>query len=381
MCRIIMALLAVGLLGGCGSSSGDPDISQPGLDLGREDGVESDGVEPVDSGADESTGPAPISAVAFRLETRFGTTLGWKGLAALTPMAVVHSETDAGGACEKDANPVFLQQFVEVVNTVDPFSWQADYTNSQHGACASDTFTMILTIQRMSDGKEHQVRWCDKDADTIPGMSDFMKKVEKLKADANQNGTCGLLPFVLGKPTAVAHKGSDDGLQHLVSVARFDNPNFCIVMYTSYSLEVYQSTYVLSSEPAFVDELLSLYFPSQGQDETIPGLLDVCPEAAPLLRDGSFVTDLEPMAAVFLVDRSNQQPRYFMATSGIATVEPLIQEGEPLVFQLNGTEFRPLEEVATAPTLDRSPWFFHYIDSTSWETPNVGPGQARVQPE
>lgn len=381
MRRFVMVILAVGLLGACGSSSSDSDVTGPGQDTVMGDDLGGDGVSPPDSQADESVGPEPLSAVAFRLETRFGTTLGWKGLAVLTPMAVVHAETDSGGACEKDANPIFLQQFVEVVNTVDPFSWQADYTNSTNGACASDTFTMILTIQRMSDGKEHQVRWCEKDVETIPGMADFMKKVEKLKADANQNGTCGLLPFVLGKPTAVAHKGSDDGLQHLVSVARFENPNFCLVMYTSYSIEVYQSTYVLSSEPAFADELLSLYFPSQGQDETIPGLLDVCPEAAPLLRDGSFVTDLDPMAAVFLVDRAGEQPRYFMATSGIATVEPLIQEGEPLVFQLNGTEFRPLEEVSSAPMLDRSPWFFHYIDSTSWETPNVGPGQARVQPE
>ncbi len=379
--RHFLPFMVLVCLSGCGSSSSDSDVAG-----GPGDGVEQDNLDqdlpPVgDLIPDEGDEPPPLSAVAFRLETRFGTTLSWKGLTTLTPMAVVHAETDAGGACEKDANPIFLQQFIEVVSTVDPFSWQSDYTNSESGACASDTFTMILTIQRMSDGTQHQVKWCDKDADSIPGMGDFMKKIEKLKADANQNGTCGLLPFVLGKPSAVAHKGSDDGLQHLVSVAAFDNPNFCLVMYTSYSLEVYQSTYVLSSEPAYVDELLSLYFPSQGQDESIPGLLDVCPEASPVLREGSFVTDLEPAAAVFLVDRTGAQPRFYLATQGIATVEPLIQEGEPLVFQLNGTEFRPLEEATTAPMLDPSPWFFHYIDSTSWETPNVGPGQARVQPE
>jgi len=277
---------------------------------------------------------------------------------------------------------VFLQQFVDVVNQVDPFSWQEDYTNSTTGACASDTFTMVLTVQRMSDGKQHTVRWCENGTADIPGMADFIKKVEKLKADANQNGTCGLLPFVLGKPTAVAHKGSDDGLQHLVSVARFENPNFCLVMYTSYSIEVYQSTYVLSSESAYVDELFSLYFPSTGQDEAvIPGFLDVCPAAAPVLRDGSFVMDIEPMAAAFLVDTTGAEPRFFMATQGIATVEPLIQAGEPLVFQLNGAEFRPITDITGQPELDLSPWFFHYMDSTSWETPNVGPGQARVEPE
>jgi len=367
---------------GCG---GDDATEGPAKDVQAQD-LSEDGEPVADLGEPEvvpydmNSGPEPTSTYAFRLETRFGTTLSWKGVTVLTPMSLIHSESDSAGACEKEANEVFLQQFTDVVDQVDPFSWQSNYVSGETGVCGSDTFTLVLTIMRTSDWQTHEVRWCENESAAIPGMADFIKKVDKLKADAAQNGTCGKLPFILGRPSAVAMLGSDDGALHLVGLARFQDPDYCLVVYSKYSAEVYQTITTLSADEAFTDELFSMFFPATSRDEvTLPGFVDLCPDAEPLLRDGTFLEDVEPGAGVFLVDSSGDEPSYFVATKGIATVEPLIQAGEPLVFQLSGVEFRPVLGLGGSTTVERGPWHFHYLESTTWETPNVGPGQPRVE--
>lgn len=360
---------AVLLLIGC-SSGGGADAAGAsdarGVDAvlgGETSDASSSEFQPGDNGpsqADES--PQPVEGVAFRYETRFGTTKEWKGLTVLSPLGNVHTETAGEAACEKDAKPLFLSQFLQAVAEADPFSWGVDYTGSDAGSCPPDSFLQRLYIESLAGGKSRDVIWCSGDEEEIPGVGAVTKAIEKLKADAKTNGTCGLTPYILPKPAPVETSGYDDGLNHMFGVARYENPGFCLLVYGLYDPQVYRSNHTLQIVEESADQLKT-HFPVDYTPAWLEKYVAVCPEAAPLVEDASFVEQFAPPAVVFMVVAHPEGNETWIATKGVISLQPAGMGAENN-FNLNGLELKPLKGLDTELTINSNPWQFKWIGST-----------------
>lgn len=393
--RFVAAVwLSLGLVAGAacsGGSDGDSSVDSVGDDqmtvgdlasqdsLGQDDSVAGEDV--VGSDAVNDSNPALEGVLAFRLETRFGTTEEWKGVTTLGPSGLVHSENDGGEACEKQAEDRYLEQFAEAVAAADVFNWPEDVTGTDMGNCASDTFLLVFSIQSLGTGHDRTIRFCENNTAELPGAEDVLTVIAKLSADARQNGVCGKNPFILGRPIPVEAIGYDDGLQHVLGVASFEDPTYCMVVYAAYNPEVYQSTLVVGVDGDYVSEMLSLYVPAQESDPFFTPLKSFCPAAEPLIQNAEFISDLSPSAAVFLAWEEAGELQVWMAVTGVLGVEQFSpatdeQPERPMVFNINSMEFHPIRNFSSSPSLSWDPWSFVWLASSMFETPSLGaPGE------
>ncbi len=362
---LLSLLLFAGCAGGSGAdASGVGDAGGAGDDgaVVGADGLLAEVPAGDDSSTEDDKAPQPAEGVAFRYETRFGTTKEWKGLTVLSPLGTVHTETAGEAACEKEAKPLFLEQFLNAIAEADPFSWDEDYTGSETGTCPPDAFLQRLYVESLATGKVRDVIWCTGSEDQIPGVAAVTKAIAKLKGDTKTNGICGLTPFVLPKPTPVEVSGYDDGLNHMFGVARYENPDFCLLVYGLYDPGVYRSNHMLQ----VVDDNVSQLKPHFPVDYT-PAWLDkyvaVCPEAAALVEEAAFVEQLTPPAVVFMVVAGSDGTETWVATEGVISLQPASM-GEMNNFNLNELELKPLKGLNTVLTLDSNPWQFKWIGST-----------------
>lgn len=326
-----------------------------------------DGAEGDSPAADNGSNPdeeisQPIAGAAFRYETRFGSTKEWKGLTVLSPLGLVHTETAGEAACEKAANPLFLEQFLKAVAEADPYTWEEDYTGSETGTCSPDAFLQRLFIESLATGESREVLWCSSAEDQIPGVAGVTKSIAKLKGDAKTNGVCGLTPFILPKPVPVEASGYDDGLNHMFGVARYENPGFCLLVYGLYDPGVYRSNHMLQIAEDSVSQLKP-HFPVDYTPAWLEKYVAVCPEAAALVEDAAFVEQLVPPAVVFAVVAKGGSTETWVATDGVISLQPA-GLGDVNNFNLNEVELKPLKGLNTVLTLDSNPWQFKWIGST-----------------
>ncbi len=381
MRRLLWTLVAAVVFVGCGGGDGG---DESGTDVMVEDGVGADGVTtdvidnsdgiPLDALADEGSPDTVVgpSAIALRLETRFGTTEEWKGVTSVSPTGFVHTETDTGTACEKLAESRYIDELMEVVAEFDPFSWDENYTGKEDGTCPSTTLLLVLHIESIGDGRSHTVRWCEDGMDLVPGGAELVKKVDKLKADAKANGECDVLPFLLGRPAPVATMGYDDGLANVLVVAKFRSPDYCLVLYSQYSPDIYQTTQVLGVDAEYIEEILGLYLPITEHSDHLQPLLDFCPGTSAVLMEASLASDVSPPIVGFVVAEVAEGTKAWMATQGVAAIQPAGPEGEPIIINVNGMEFHPIDGLMTSPSLDFGPWSFEWLESTAFEVENMG---------
>jgi hypothetical protein len=381
---ILVVSLFLGCSGGADEGGNQPgDLADSGSDLwlggdefrGGLDTVEGqDGVD----GADVRDVVVPQAVLAFRLETRFGTTRQWKGVTTLNLSGLIHSENDRGEACEKVAEARYLDQLSTALAEADFLSWPVDSTDSAEGTCPADTFLLVLLVQYPGSGEQRAVKFCENRAGELNGGEKVLQVISKLSADARQNGDCDRVPFVLGRPVPVSSMGYDDGMTHMLSVARFENPDLCLIVYAGYSTEVYQTTILMDVSPDYVSEILGMYFPAQETNAFFEPLKAFCPGAADLIQDASFVSNLDPGAAVFLFWEKAGVPSIWMAVKGVLGVQPYVGEGpegqaaQPMVFNVNGIEFHPLRGFPSSPSLSWDPWTFEWLESTMFQTDTMG---------
>lgn len=364
--RAIWALLIFATVACGGTAESQHDDLLSGVDAAQ---VEDWGRGP-DAAVDTPVRTAGKIPVTFRYETRFGTTGAWKGLTVLSPAGVVHTETAGESACEVEAKELFLEQLYEAVGQTDPFSWDSDLTPGGAG-CGSDAFLQVLVIETLSAKKHHEVRWCSTQVEQLPGLSLLVGKIEKLAGAAKFSGECELVPYVIPKPTVVSALGYDDGLQHVMGVARVVQPGICLVVYSVYSGEVYRTNRVISQVSANLGDL-GMFFPPSEVPDFLSPMVAVCPEAAQVIRDAQFVADLLPPVAVFLVEQATGST--YLGVSGVVTVEAASLSEDPAAlnnFNLNDVEFRRVLDFEGQMSLDFGPWDYRWVGSATFDAGGV----------
>ena len=364
--RAVLVLLAAVALACGGTAGGQQDDLTSGVDAVWTEDYERNPDVAVDTPARPS-GKIPVT---FRYETRFGTTGAWRGLTVLSPAGVVHTETAGESACEVEAKELFLEQLYEAVGQTDPFSWDSDLTPEGAG-CGSDAFLQVLVIETLSAKKHHEVRWCSTQVEELPGLALLVGKIEKLAGAAKFSGECELVPYVIPKPTVAATLGYDDGLQHVMGVARVVQPGICLVVYSVYSGEVYRTNRVISQVTANLGDL-GMFFPPSDVPDFLSPMVAVCPEAEHVIRDAQFVADLLPPVALFLVEQATGST--YLGVSGVVTVEAASLSEDPAAqnnFNLNDVEFRRVLDFEGQMSLDFSPWDYRWIGSATFDAGGV----------
>jgi hypothetical protein len=315
----ILTLALLGCDGGGGSSNGGGaettgahltgprlDVDGPGADAGPEDWF-----KPQDTAA-----PPPEGRLALRFEVHFGTTDEWKGLSLLAPSGLYHTEAAEAGACAGDLSESFLGQLEAAVDAGDPWSWGAD---GRTGAgCGSASLRYVLHIEDLFEGIAMDSDWCGPDEDAVPGRGEIVKKIQMLNAYVEQSGDCGVMPRLLGKPTALASGGFDDGTGTGFSVARFEDPDFCTVAYITYTGDVYRSNRTINLDQTTANAIAKGMASVEGELQTLA--LEVCPEAAPFMFTPAVLEDHGQDAVVMVVGPGPEGWQPWLATGGIATL-------------------------------------------------------------
>ncbi len=318
--------------------------------------------------------------LAFRLETRFGTTRQWKGVVVLDPQGLVHFENDRGDVCRKYTENRYVEELVQALEEANWTQWPADQTNSEDGACPVDTFLMVFRVQWPGSLDSREFRFCENRASQLQGAPRVFQVISKISGDAQQNGTCGLAPLLLGRPTASASIGYDDQVNHVLGVARFQQPDFCLVVYANYHTDVYQTTRILEIDSQYTSSLLGVYLSAHEDDPFFSPIKQFCTGMeGVLIQNAEFVSDLDPPAAVFLVRQEEGRTTVWLGVGGVLAVQPFVSAGDdipesrPMVFNLNNVEFQPLDSFpGGSASLSWTPWRFLWLESTLFESESMG---------
>ncbi len=383
MLRTLAALLGLALAIGCsggGGSVGDGDggadqiggdAEGPGLDTsgpGEDTGPE-DWFKPPDS-----TVPPPEGRLALRFEIHFGTTDEWKGLSLLAPSGFYHTEAAAADACAGELSDTFLGQLEAAVDAGDPWSWGA--TGQTGSNCGSTALRYVLHIEDLFEGISMDSDWCGPDEDAVAGRGEIVKKIQMLNAYVEQNGDCGVMPRLLGKPTAVASAGIDDGTGTGFSVARFEDPDFCTVAYITYTGDVYRSNRPIDMDKNTADALAKGMITVEGDLQALA--LQACPEAAPFMFTPAVLEDNEQDAVVMIVGPGPDGWEPWLATGGIATlVLPNTNDEEPLeTIHFTDLSLFRVEGAGTPQGIVKvSSWEESILESTAFGYEVVTPGR------
>ncbi|MFH1531012.1 MAG: hypothetical protein ABIK09_09805 [Pseudomonadota bacterium] len=379
MLKTLATLLAVLLSTGCGGDGGDgggggtdpidADVIGPGLDTTGpgEDTGPADWFKPQDT-----TIPPPEGRLALRFEVHFGTTDAWKGLSLLAPSGLYHNEAANADACAGELSESFLGQLEAAVDAGDPWSWGA--AGRTGAACGSAALRYVLHIEDLFEGISMDSDWCGPDEDAVAGRSEIVKKIQMLNAYVEQNGDCGVMPHLLGKPTAVASAGMDDGTGTGFSVARFEDPDFCAVSYITYTGEVYRSNRPLDLDKDTADAIARGMLPVEGDLQALA--LQACPEAAPFMFTPAVLGDNAQDAVVMIVGPGPDGWQPWLATGGIATlVLPNSDDEEPLetIHLTNLSLFRVEDAGTPQGNVKVSAWEESVLESTAFGYPVVLP--------
>ena len=305
-------------------------------------------------------------------EARFGSNEQWKGLTMVLPDGLVHTELPGQSACAKIAEPKYLDGMKVAIEESDFFAWEEDLTGRGNSTCPAVTLKYVLRVERLSDGEKHECTWCSDGGDLEEPQASVVNALDKLKADAKVNGVCDVLPFMLPAPVSVAQAGYDNGLDGAIMVARFEDPDFCVVAYVGYLGDVYRTTVpgVIS-----IGELaghLSI-FPRPTPPVFMTPVWEICPAAEALIGTPDFVSGLVPPVAAFLVWEGNKGPEYAMASEVLATVTSAFFGEEPadLTVKLNGAFFRRVIQLGADGVLDWNPWKVRWLGTTILSAPSV----------
>lgn len=314
----ILTLALCGCDGGGGEGNGgaDPiggdtagpgaDTGEPGADTGGEDWFK----------PQDTVVPPPEGRLALRFEVHFGTTDEWKGLSLLAPSGRYHTEAAEAGACAGDLSESFLGQLEAAVDAGDPWSWGAA---GRTGAdCGSAALRYVLHVEDLFEGISMDSDWCGPDEDSVAGRSEIVKKIQMLNAYVEQSGDCGVMPRLLGKPTALASGGIDDGTGTGFSVARFEDPDFCTVAYITYTGDVYRSNRTISLDQTTANAIAKDMTSVEGELKALAQ--EICPEAAPFMFTPAVLEDHAQDAVVMVVGPGPDGWQPWLATGGIATL-------------------------------------------------------------
>ncbi|MBM4370663.1 MAG: hypothetical protein FJ098_03370, partial [Deltaproteobacteria bacterium] len=260
--------------------------------------------------------PPPEGRLALRFEVRFGTTDAWKGLSLLAPSGLYHTEAADVGACAGSLDDMFLSQLEGAVDAADPWSWGA--AGRTGTACGSQAFRYVLHLEDLFDGLSMDSDWCGPDEDAVPGRAEIVKKIQMLNAWVDQNGDCGVMPRILGKPVAVAAAGLDDGTGTGFAVARFEDPDFCTIAYITYTGEVYRSNRPIDMDQDTADAVAAGMAPVEGDLKTLA--TEICPEAAEFMFSPAVLADNGLEAVVAVVGQGPSGPAAWLAVGGLATL-------------------------------------------------------------
>jgi len=372
MRTISTALLTLALIAGCGGGGGGgvgnadltggddaspgPDTVVPGGDGGPEDWFK----------ARDSAVPPPEGRLALRFEVRFGTTNEWKGLSLLAPSGHYHTEAAEAGACAGALSDSFLGQLEAAVDAGDPWSWgEAGRTGAN---CGSAALSYALHIEDLFEGISMDSDWCGPDEDSVAGRAEIIKKIQMLNAYVEQSGDCGVMPRLLGKPTAAAAAGLDDGTGTGFSVARFEDPDFCAVAYITYTGEVYRSNRTIALEKDTADAMAKAMAPVEGELNTLAQ--EICPEAAAYMFTPAVLEDHEQDAVVMIVGPGPDGWVPWLAAGGIATlVLPGQEDTQETIHLTDLSLFRVTDPGTPDGEVNVSAWEESILESTAYGFP------------
>ena len=319
---LILVLLSMGCGGGDdrgvddGSGSADQigvDTSGPGVDTtgpGADTGPE-DWFKPLDTET-----PPPEGRLAVRFEVHFGTTDEWKGLSLLAPSGLYHTEAAGVGACSGELSDTFLGQLEAAVDAADPWAWGAAGQTGTN--CGGTAFRYVLHVEDLFEGISMDSDWCGPDEDAVAGRAEVVKKISMLNAYTEQNGDCGVMQRLLGKPSAVAAAGIDDGTGTGFAVARFENPDFCTISYITYTGEVYRSNRPIEMDKTTADAIAKGMTTVEGDLKALAQ--EICPEAVPFMFTPAILADHAQDALVVVVGPGPDGWVPWLATGGLATL-------------------------------------------------------------
>ena len=375
--RTILATALVMLLGtlscdGGGGGEGDgQDTRGPGVDTvgpGVDTGAPGEDTGPMDwFTPQDTTVPPPEGRLALRFEVHFGTTDEWKGLSLLAPSGLYHNEAAEAGACAGELSETFLGQLEAAVDEGDPWSWGA--AGQTGGNCGSAALRYVLHIEDLFEGVAMDSDWCGPDEATVAGRLEIVKKIQMLNAYVEQNGDCGVMPRLLGKPTAAASSGLDDGTGTGFSVARFEDPDFCAVAYITYTGEVYRSNRPIELDNSTADAIARDMVSVEGELQTLAQ--EICPEAAPFMFTPAVLVDHAQDAVVMIVGPGPDGWVPWLATSGIASLvlpNPDADNKET-IHLTNLSLFRVVDPGTPQGTVKVSAWEESILESTAFAFP------------
>ncbi len=364
---IVILALSLGCDGGGGGDNGGGadqtggDVAGPGLDTENPtpDAGAEDWFKPQDTVV-----PPPEGRLAVRFEVHFGTTDEWKGLSLLAPSGRYHTEAAEAGACAGELSETFLGQLEAAVDAGDPWSWGA--AGQTGGDCGSAALRYVLHVEDLFEGISMDSDWCGPDEGTVEGRSEIVKKIQMLNAYVEQNGDCGVMPRLLGKPTAVASTGLDEGTGTGFTVARFEDPDFCTVAYITYTGDVYRSNRTINLDKNTADAIAKGMATVEGD---LQGLAqEVCPEAAPFMFTPAVLEDNAQDAVVMIVGPGPDGWQPWLATGGIATlVLPNPEDDNMETIHLTNLSLFRVENAGTPEgTVKVSAWEESILESTAY---------------
>lgn len=338
----LIGLVLAGMLGfaliSCSSSSDSKDtIAQDTLapldtlgdslispDSRDQDGNEQlDTVEVPDTVQVDTPFDPNDSMLTLRMEARFGSTDAIQGLTLLLPSGLYHTEKEGKDACVSVPPEAFVLQLKEAVAAANPWAWgEAGLTGN---TCGTTSMKYVLYLEDLAIGKTMTSTWCGGDEDAVTGRAEIIKKVQKLTAFAEAQGTCDIMPRVLGIPVPDEARGITDETGLSISAARFSSPTFCVLNFTVVNGELYRTNTPINLDQATADAMAQGLKSFDNIDDpvlkdTLSPFYTLCPEMEDFFIDPAALGENGVTAVSMLVGPDLDGVwNAWLATSGTST--------------------------------------------------------------